>query len=125
MIQLFAPFALLASPFAQQAEAPQSVQLQSVQPPLGLEHRMLARCSAAFALISHGQESGNADALAYPDLRERGSEFFVQAGARLMDEARLDRAQLAQVFSTEAQALIDSDTLDEVVPACLPLLPHD
>ncbi len=91
-------------------------------PELSLEHRMLVRCSAAFALVANGQENGSAEALRYPDLRERGSEFFVRAGARLMDEAGLDRGQLTTIFSRAAQDLLDNDTIDAVMPACLAIL---
>ncbi len=83
---------------------------------------MLARCSAAFALVAEGQSNGNAAALRYPDIRESGSEFFVRAGARLMDEAGLSREQLTVLFSAEAQDLWDNDTLDDVMPACLSML---
>ena len=86
---------------------------------------MLARCGAAFALVAEGQANGNAEALAYPPLAERGREFFVQAGARLMDEAGLTREELSSVLSAEAQALWDEDALDAVMPACLPLLPRE
>src|SRR5690606_16424577 len=32
---------------------------------LTLEHRMLLKCSAAFALVAHGQSQGQAEALGY------------------------------------------------------------
>ena len=60
--------------------------------PLSLDQRMLVRCSAAFAMIAHGQENGNAEALQYPPLAERGREFFVVSSARVMDEAANSKA---------------------------------
>ncbi|WP_271078792.1 hypothetical protein [Aurantiacibacter sp. MUD61] len=114
MLSIIAPLAIAVSPLTATA--------QDNLPELSLEHRMLARCSAAFALVAEGQSNGNAAALRYPDIRESGSEFFVQAGARLMDEAGLSREQLTVLFSSEAQDLWDNDTLDDVMPACLALL---
>ena len=118
MIRALIPLALaaVAVPAAAQ-EAP-----ADPLPELSLDQRMLARCSAAFALIAEGQANGNAAALRYPPMREAGSEFFVRAGARLMDEAGLTRAQLTALLQAEAQALWAEGTLEDVMPACLPLL---
>lgn len=102
--------------------APAPAVAQTAMPELSLEHRMLVRCSAAFALVARGQETGNAEALRYPDIRESGSEFFVRAGARLMDEAGLDRAQLTTALSQAAQEMQDSDTIGDIMPACLAIL---
>ena len=105
--------------------APSIAPAQSPAPPLSLDHRMLLRCSAAFALVANGQENGNAEALRYPDLSQRGREFFVRASAQVMDEAGLDRAQIAAALSAEAQDLWDSGTLEQVMPVCLGLLPAE
>lgn len=91
--------------------------------PLSLEQRMLLRCSAAFAMVSHGQENGNADALQYPDMAERGKEFFVRATARVMNEAELSREEVSAALSAEAKDIASNKTLAEVMPACLSLLP--
>src|SRR5690606_9992904 len=79
MNKLLACFAALvfAGPAAAQVAAP---------PQLTLEHKMLLRCSAAFALIAYRQEAGHAEVQQYPPLKQRGSEFFVRASARVMDE---------------------------------------
>ena len=97
---------------------------QEAAPRLSLEHRMLVRCSAALAMVAHGQASGQEDALRYPDLRESGQEFFVRASAQVMDAAGLDRAQITAALSAEAQDLQDSGTLHDVMPTCLTLLPE-
>lgn len=86
---------------------------------------MLLRCSAAFALVSTGQKNGNADSLRYPDLADRGREFFVRASAQVMDEAGLDRSQIAAALSAEAQDMWDNGTLDQVMPVCLNMLPAE
>ncbi|KLE34896.1 hypothetical protein [Aurantiacibacter luteus] len=92
-------------------------------PRLSLEQRMLVRCSAAFAIVARGQEAGDATMRAYPDLRLRGREFFVQASARVMDEAGLGREAVAAALGAEARDIRDNGTLAQVMPACLPLLP--
>ncbi len=116
MTPLLAPFFFLAA--APQEAAPEQPAVQ-----LSLEHRMLVRCSAAFALVANGQANGQEDALRYPAMAADGQEFFVRASAQVMDEAGLDRAQISAALSAEAQDLWDSGTIDDVMPACLGLLP--
>ncbi|MFN2099721.1 hypothetical protein [Altererythrobacter sp. MF3-039] len=91
-------------------------------PQLSLEQQAALRCSAAFALVSHGQEIGNADAMQFPKLEERGREFMVQSMAKLMDETGLDRDSVAALLSAEAQSLFDDGRIVETMPACLALL---
>ena len=105
--------ALLATPAAAQTVSP---------PQLSLEHRMLLRCSAAFALVAHRQETGDASVRQYPPLKERGSEYFVRASARVMDEAGLDRAAISAVLQTEAQTLLRNGELTAIMPVCLSAL---
>lgn len=106
---------LLAAPAAAQTPAPPAGSLT-------LEHRMLLRCSAAFALVANRQAAGDAAALAWPELRQRGSEFFVRASAKVMDEAQLDRAAIAEALTVEARSLAEGNTLAQVMPACLATL---
>lgn len=89
---------------------------------LSLEHRMLVRCSAAFALVAFGQENGNPQAQQFPPLEDRGKEFFVQASARVMDEAGLTFEQIEAQLSHEAQDIWDNGDLLRVMPPCLQLL---
>lgn len=115
-LMLLAPAALgLALPAAAQPAA---------QPPaqLSLEQRMLVRCSAAFALVAHGQENGNAQALQFPPMAERGREFFVRNSARVMDETGLDVEQIESVLEIEAQSLWDEGQIAAIMPVCLQLL---
>lgn len=73
------------------------------------------RCSAAFSIVASEQQRGVAAAKAdYPPLSERGREFFVQTGARLMDERKLTRVQVqarlqAEVGQLQARAIAASD----------------
>lgn len=89
---------------------------------LTLQNQALLRCSAAFALVSYGQENGNLAALAWPRLDPRGQEFFVRSLARLMDDTGLDRDQVSVLASREAQRLLDENQVDAVMPACLAML---
>lgn len=82
----------------------------------------MIRCSAAFALVAHGQSNGNEAALKWPELATRGREFFVVALAGLMDDTGLDRNGVSQLVGTEAQRLWDTGELDAVMPACLLML---
>ncbi|MXO87294.1 hypothetical protein GRI32_00895 [Altererythrobacter aestuarii] len=91
-------------------------------PTVNLEQRMLLRCSAAFALVADRQQRAVDWALAYPPMGDRGREFFVISSARLMDEAQLSEDDLAQMLRTEAQALLDQQVLDEIMPVCLRFL---
>ena len=121
MIRAALPFALsLAALSAPVAAGAQAAQL----PPLSLEHRMLLRCSAAFSLVAFAQASGNERGDRYPDMREDGREFFVRASARVMDETGLDRTGVAAALEAEARDIAARGTLNEIMPACLPLLPN-
>ena len=91
-------------------------------PHRSLEHKMLLRCSAAFALVANRQAAGDADALRYPPLEERGKEFFARASARVMDEARLDRAGIAQALEAEARTMVKGGELAAIMPVCLSAL---
>ena len=104
---------LLVAPAAAQVAPP---------PQLSFEHRMLLRCSAAFALVAYRQDTGDASAQQYPPLKERGSEFFVRASARVMDEAKLDRAGIGEALKAEAQTLLQGGTLAAIMPVCLSAL---
>jgi len=90
--------------------------------PLSQENQALVRCSAAFALVSFGQESGNADAQKWPAIDPRGRELFVRALAQVMDETGLQRDAVAGLVQAEAQRLLDEEQVDAVMPACLTML---
>ena len=104
------------------SQAAPSAQAQSTQAPLTQEHRAMLRCSAAFALVSFGQANQNEAAMAWPAIDPRGREFFVRSLAKIMDATGLSRDQVAQLAQTEAQRLIDNDTLEDVMPGCLLML---
>lgn len=78
---------------------------QDARPQLSLEQTMQLRCSAAFAIVAGEQQRGVASALAYPPLGERGREYFVRSGARLMDQLHLSREQLQAALRAEVEGL--------------------
>jgi len=99
-------------------------------PRFTLEHRMLLRCSAAFAIVAGEQQRGVASALAYPALGERGREYFVRASARLMDDLALTREQVEASLRAEVEGLQKASAetadpaagIDSVMRPCLSAL---
>jgi hypothetical protein len=118
-ILLLTAATLVAAPVSAQVPAPAQ---QGDAPALSLEHRMLLRCSAAFALMAHRQATGDAAAQAYPALQQRGQEFFVRASARVIEEVGLDREAVTAALTAEALQLQEGDALEQVMPACLSAL---
>jgi len=124
MFRILAPIALIAfagPAIAQQQEPSQSTPAAPV-PALSLEHRMVLRCGAAFAMVAFGQENGNEDALEYPPIEQKGADFFAVEVERVMREAQLDDEQIVAALSAEADELYQSGQLDDIMPACLSLL---
>jgi urease accessory protein UreF len=88
------------------------------------------RCSAAFGIVASEQARGIDSAKAYPELGQRGREFFVQAGARLMDEEQLTREQMQARFKQEVDKLQTESiaspdpagTMRAIMTPCLALL---
>lgn len=120
MIRILSLFAqLLATPLAAQEVAP------TAAPQLSLEQRMLLRCSAAFALAANRQAAGEAWAMELPPLAERGSEFFAVATAQLSDETGVDVPLFEPLLRAEAEALVASGELQQIMPVCLTLLPPE
>ena len=76
-------------------------------PPLNLEQKMLLRCSAVFAIIANEQSRGFESAKAYPPLATRGKEYFVQAGATLMEAHQLTHEQVETMYKAEIQKLLN------------------
>lgn len=91
-------------------------------PQLNLQQQASLRCGAAFAVIAIRQDRGDAAVKGWPAMHPRGKEFFVRAGARLMDETGLTREQLGTLFAAEAEAFKDEKKLAEAMPGCLLLL---
>lgn len=116
------PALMPVMPAAAQQAAPPPPAESPPTAPLSLEQRMLVRCSAAFALVAHGQAVGDTAALAWPPVGARGREFFVRASAHLIDEAGLTRAALTTAMVREAQDLGQNGALAAAMPPCLAAL---
>lgn len=117
--------AFLASVLIAAQPAPQSappVAPIAPVPELSQDSRTALRCSAAFALVSFNQAAGDPAAARWPDVDERGREFFVRALARLMDETGIDREGAAELARREAQHLLEAQEVDKVMPSCLAML---
>jgi len=91
-------------------------------PELSPANHTALRCSAAFALVSFGQEAGDPEATKYPPMEPRGREYFIRVLAKVMDEAGLDPDGVAALAEKEAKLLLDKQEIDAVMPQCLMLL---
>ena len=110
--------AFLASLALATAAAPAT----NVAPQLNTQQQLALTCSAALATTAQRQAAGDAAALAYPPLAERGREFFVRVSAKVMDETGLSRAQLRHALTSSAAALREQGELAAVMPTCLDML---
>ena len=105
---------LLSAPLSAQEQAPPT-------PQLGLEQQTALRCSAAFAIVAQLQAAGMGDA--FPQVGDRGREFFVRSTAQLMDDTGATREQITGMVRAEVDYLgEDIARLTGVMPACLSLL---
>lgn len=72
-------------------------------PRLSIEQQTLLRCSATFALVAGEQAKGDAQALRYPALAERGQEYFVRTAATLTDQLSVPRETVMQLLNREVE----------------------
>ncbi len=118
MIQILAPFALLAA--AQTSTAPPP---PVVVPTLTLEQSTALKCGVGFAIVDRLHKDGGTAAAQYPALGERGREFFVRSAAKLMDETGAGREAIAVLAAAQsAELLAKPEQLEAMMPACLLLL---
>lgn len=110
---------LLLAGAAPAAAAQATPDLDQARAKLSPEHRMLLRCSAAFAVNLQRVAEGTADAALPTSLPERGREYFVRAGAQLMDEAGLTREEIAALLKEEAARLAEPVALAVAMPGCV------
>ena len=107
--------ALLAAQFPGQGELPESLELTA-------QNKAVIRCSAAFAVTAARQGQGTESAKQWPQLSERGREFFVVGLADIMDQHSIDRYAVARLVREERDRLNKAEQVDEVMPACLLML---
>ncbi|MEL6237386.1 MAG: hypothetical protein AAFQ90_02210 [Pseudomonadota bacterium] len=119
---LFLPLLVqVATTQAAPPETPPEKQEARAPEPLSFQEKAALRCSAALALVGARQTDGE-EPSNWPDVSERGREFFVQSLAGIMDTRGLDRAAIEREVRREAQRLIEADEVDAVMPACLLML---
>ena len=99
--------------------APSLAQQARPTPQLTDDQRTLLHCSATFALVSGRQHAGDKDALAFPDITQRGREYFVRAMVELMDQAGLDHDAIKALVAEEADTVQEPEVLYKQMPACL------
>ena len=90
--------------------------------PLEIRQQTALRCSVAIAMAAEQQRMGTATDETWPNLTERGREFFVRSLAQLMDETGMTREGLALYARPEVETLKQPGRLAEVMPGCLLLL---
>jgi len=109
----------LAFALAFAVAAPSVAQPARPAPQLNDGQKTLLHCAATFALVSGRQHARDPEALAFPDITERGREYFIEAMAQLMDEAGLDHDAVKSLVAQEAAGLQDPAVLYKQMPACL------
>jgi len=114
MFTFLAPLLLLA-----QTPAPDAGEASG---PLNIQQQTALRCSLAIAMAAEQQRAGTPADPAWPDLTERGREFFVRSLAQLMEDTGLTREGLVERARPELESLRKSGQLAQVMPACLLLL---
>jgi hypothetical protein len=83
--------------------------LAAAAQPVVVDLDTAVRCSAAFGIVASEQQRGVGTAKSdFPPLGERGREFFVQTGARLMDERGQSRGQVQQLLKSVVEQLQSS-----------------
>ena len=112
----FVPFApLLLSAALLAAPAAPALAAADLAP---AEHFKL-RCAAAFAQVAAAQARGDARAVAYPPLGERGREYFLRATNGAMTAKGLTHEELTAILQAEAADLERQGALDAAMPLCL------
>jgi hypothetical protein len=86
---------------------------------LSRDQGVLVRCSAAFALHARLAAEGKADPALPASLAGRGKEYFVRAGAQLIDEAGLSREEVTLLMEDEISHLADPVVLAATLPGCI------
>ena len=86
------------------------------------QNKAVIRCSAAFAVTAARQDQGLESAKQWPELGDRGREFFVVGLADIMDQHGIDRYVVARLVREERDRLNEAEQVDAVMPGCLLML---
>lgn len=112
---------LLAVQAAPQATPP-APDVEMTLAPLSLAQQASLRCATSLAVVAAKQKNGDADAMKWPALGERGKEFFVRTIAQLMDETGMQRPGVRLHLVRESEFLRQEGKIDEIMPVCLTML---
>ena len=115
-MSLLYSFALIAA----QAAVPSAAPPAPAQ--LTMPQQTALRCSVAIAMAAERQRAGEGADPDWPDLSQRGREFFVRSLARLMDETGMSREALMQAAAPQVADLKQGENLAQVMPACVLML---
>ncbi len=119
ILLLAAAAAIQAAPTPQTSDAP-AIAMRPA--PLPAPQQAALRCSVAVAIAAEQQRVGKPADANWPDLRERGREFFVRSLAQLMDDTGYTRESLTVHGRLVAEELQEPGRLEEIMPACLLML---
>lgn len=76
-------------------------------------------CAVAFAQVAAAQARGDARAMAYPPLAQRGREYFVRASAGATNGTGLTQDRLKALLEAEATTMSRDGTLYDSMPLCM------
>ncbi len=119
-VQVAVPQAAVPQAAVPQAAAPHAAPPAPTR--LTMPQQTALRCSVGIAMAAERQRAGTGADPDWPDLTERGREFFVRSLARLMDETGMTREALMQAAAPQVAELQQGEQLEEVMPACLLML---
>jgi hypothetical protein len=120
MISLLLAATLQSTALASEPEAPPVVLEDFAQLPI--EEATGPRCGVVFAIVEGQQSVGESRATQWPDLaKTNGREFFVRAMAKLMDDRKIGREQVARLVERERATLSQDDfkAAYELMEPCL------
>lgn len=118
----FLPLLLMSAAVQDSGQAPTPPVIEVLPTPLSAEQRATVRCSATFAYVAARQAQDDPAVAGYPDLTERGREFFVRSMAQLMDDLQIKRPQLRLHLTEAAEEIQQPGKVEELMPACLLML---
>jgi hypothetical protein len=117
------PLAMLAAILIASPAIAQETETSPELPVLTMEQETSLRCGVAFAVVHAEKDAGKPEFADYPELGERGREFFVRSTAQLVESTGADREVVGMLVVREARGFIEKpQAVHDVMPACLMVL---
>ena len=116
------PILLMSVAVQDSGEAPAPPTIEVAPLALSAEQQATVRCAITFANVAARQAQADPAVAGYPDLTERGREFFVRSMAQLMDDLQIKRPQLRLHLTKAAEEITQPGKVEELMPACLLML---